>query len=178
MNKVQRIKQELAYKGHIVDVYDDYLILPNGENVIYDLVKFKGGAAVLAIDEEGKVILVKQYRNSLDRDVLELPSGCYDFPGEDGEVCARREFAEETGCIAGKMEFLVEIVSAIGAGNEKTKIYFTKDYVLGQQKLDPNEFVEIIKMDINEIVDMIFDGKLIDAKTIAGIMAYKVKFNV
>ncbi len=173
----KRLKQELAYTGKIIEVYDDYLEMPNGKQVVYDLVKFKGGASILPIDNEGKIILVKQYRNSLNRETIEIPAGCYDYEGEPAIDCARRELEEEIGFVANKLDFLVEIITAIGAGTEITKIFLAQDLIKTEQNLDPEEFVEIIHMELDEVVDMILNGQIIDGKTVAAIMTYKVKYN-
>lgn len=89
-NKYKRIKKELAYKAHIFDVYNDYLVLPNGREVVYDLIDHVDGACILPITDDGRVYLVKQYRNTLDRLTYEVPAGCME-PGESPEECAVRE---------------------------------------------------------------------------------------
>ena len=93
-----REKKELAYHAHIFDVYNDYLILPDGQKVIYDLIDHIPGCCVLPVDENGQLIFVRQYRNAVDDMTLEVPAGCMD-KGETPEQCIRRELKEETGAV-------------------------------------------------------------------------------
>ena len=92
--KFIREKKELAYHAHIFDVYNDYLRLPDGKHVVYDLVNHVDGCCVLPVDEDGNLILVSQYRNAVDDITLEVPAGCMD-EGEDPGQCAVRELEEE-----------------------------------------------------------------------------------
>lgn len=173
MDKVKRIGEKLVYKGHIIDLYEDYLLTPDNNKLSYDLVKCKGGASICPIDSEGNVYLVKQYRNSVDDEVYEIPAGCYDYKGEPGEICAARELEEEIGMKAGNLEYFTNIVTAIGVCDERSKLYFATDLIKGEQNLDPEEYIHIYKFTIEEAIDMIFDGTIIDAKTIVAILGYK-----
>ena len=111
-NKYKRIKKELAYKAHIFDVYNDYLVLPDGREVVYDLIDHVDGACILPITDDGRVYLVKQYRNTLDRLTYEVPAGCME-PGESPEECAVRETREETGLVPGKRIFITKTILAV-----------------------------------------------------------------
>lgn len=175
MNGYKKIKQQLVHKGNIIDVYQDVIQLPNGKEVTWDFVKHKGAAAVVAIDEDGKIIMVHQYRNSVDRMSLEIPAGGIN-DGENSKEAAIRELEEETGYVAGNIELLVDAVTAIGFSNETIAIYVATDLTKTQQHLDEDEFVEIRTYDVEELVTMILDGKIKDAKTIAGVFAYRAKF--
>lgn len=175
MKGYKKIRQELVYKGHIVDVYKDILELPNGKEVEWDFVKHKGASAVIAVDDDGKIIMVHQYRNSVDRMSLEIPAGGIN-EGEDPKTAAIRELEEETGYRAGKVEHLVDAVTAIGFSNEIIYIYLATELTKTQQNLDEDEFVEIKKYSVEEIVQMILDGALKDAKTITGVLTYRAKF--
>ena len=94
----KRIKRELVMKGTILDVYKDTMELPNGKTEEWDFVSHrKGAAAVVAVREDGKLLMVRQYRNALERMTLEIPAGARDSVTEDTKVCAARELEEETG---------------------------------------------------------------------------------
>ena len=108
-----REKKELAYHAHIFDVYNDYLILPDGQKVIYDLIDHIPGCCVLPVDENGQLIFVRQYRNAVDDMTLEVPAGCMD-KGETPEQCIRRELKEETGFTAEQLMFVTKTCLAIG----------------------------------------------------------------
>ena len=175
MKGYKKIRQELVYKGHIVDVYKDILELPNGKEVEWDFVKHKGASAVIAVDDDGKIIMVHQYRNSVDRMSLEIPAGGIN-EGEDPKTAAIRELEEEAGQKAGKIEHLVDAITAIGFCNEVVYIYLATELVETEQHLDEDEFVQIERYSVEELIDMIIEGKIKDAKTIAGVLTYKAKY--
>lgn len=171
----KKVRQELAYKGHIIDVYKDIVELPNGKQVEWDLVKHKGASAVVAVDQDGKIIMVRQYRNSLERMSLEIPAGGIN-EGEEPKMSALRELEEEAGQKAGKIEHLVDAITAIGFCNEVVYIYLATELVETEQHLDEDEFVQIERYSVEELIDMIIEGKIKDAKTIAGVLTYKAKY--
>lgn len=172
----KKIKEELVYEGKIISVYKDYLELSNGNKVVWDLVKHKGAAAVIPVRDDGKILLVRQYRNALEEMTLEIPAGGLE-QGEDPIECATRELEEETGFASKNVAHLVSTISAIGFCNERVHIYYATDLQVSKQNLDENEYVEIEAYSMDELVQMIDDGRIQDGKTIAGILAYKVKFN-
>lgn len=110
MADMQRIKRELKYAGAVVDVYADTMKFKNGNTEVWDTVLHKkGAAAVIPVLPDGRIILVRQYRNALDKEVLEIPAGCKDSPDEESIVCAARELEEETGyhsdCLENCLQF-------------------------------------------------------------------------
>ena len=152
--KFIREKKELAYHAHIFDVYNDYLRLPDGKHVVYDLVNHVDGCCVLPVDEDGNLILVSQYRNAVDDITLEVPAGCMD-EGEDPGQCAVRELEEETGYIAQELRFVTKTYLAIGTSNEQTYIYIATDLKKGIRQLDPEEFIRIRRLSLAEAMTMI-----------------------
>lgn len=175
MEGYKKIRQELAYKGHIIDVYKDILQLPNGNEVEWDFVKHKGASAVVAVDENGKILMVRQYRNAIDRMSLEIPAGGIN-EGEDPKKAAIRELEEETGYRAEKVENLVDVVTAIGFSNETVYTYLARGLKSSKQNLDEDEFIEIERYTVDELIEMIVQGKIKDAKTISGVLTYKAKY--
>lgn len=175
MKKFIRKSLDLAYDAKIIAVYKDTLETPDGRTVVYDYIKHKsgGGAGVLLVDEKEYTYLIKQYRNSLDDISLEIPAGGYMTVGEDGEVCAVREAEEETGYIPTNMYHVANAISSVGTFDEKTDIYIGTNLIKGTQKLDPNEFVEIIHISIDDALKLVYDGAIIDSKTILALFAYK-----
>lgn len=173
MAEYKKIRQELAYKGKIVDFYRDYIQLPNGKEVEWDLVKHNGAAAILPVDEDGNIIMVRQYRNTLDRETLEIPAGGINRGEQDPGAAALRELEEETGYTAEEARHLTSIITAIGFSNEIVHIYWTKVRKKTHQNLDEDEFINIQKYTLEELIQMIMTGKIIDAKTITAVFMYQ-----
>ncbi|MBO8462873.1 MAG: NUDIX hydrolase [Firmicutes bacterium] len=175
MKEYKKIKQDLVYKGNIIEVYKETVELPNEKQVHWDFVKHKGASAVIAIDEDDKIIMVRQYRNAIDRMSLEIPAGGIQI-GEDPKVTALRELEEETGYQAKEIEHLMDVLTAVGFTNETLYLYVTKGLIKTEQHLDEDEFVTIERYGLEELIAMIMNGTIQDAKTIAGIFAYREKY--
>lgn len=171
----KRIKKEPAYHAHIFDVYNDYLELPDGRRVVYDLIDHVCGACVLPIFPDGRILLVCQYRNTLDAETYEAPAGCIN-DGESGEQAAKRELLEETGYRVERFELLTKTYLAIGTSNEQTYVYLGFDLSFEKTNPDENEFIKTYIFTIDEAMNMINSGKIVDSKTIIAIFGYKAMF--
>lgn len=176
MEKYERIKRELIHKGVVVDFYRDRMKVPNGHEVDWDLISHKGAAAVVAVKDDGTLFMVRQYRNPLERITLELPAGGLNSREEPPEDCARRELEEEIGYRAEKMEHLMDIFTTVAFCDEKISIYVASNLVLSKQHLDEDEFLEVVSYPVEELMQMIYDGKIQDSKTICGLMTYYQKY--
>lgn len=176
MEQYKRIKRELVYHGAIVDFYKDTMRVPNGHEVDWDLISHKGAAAVVAVKEDGTLFMVRQYRNPLERMTLEIPAGGLNFRDEEPEVCARRELEEETGYKAGKMEHLIDIFTTVAFCDEKISIYLATDLKPDRQHLDDDEFLDVESYPVEVLIQMIYEGKIQDSKTICGLMTYYNKY--
>ncbi len=179
MEKIERIKRDLIHKGAILDIYEDTVKLPNGKVEKWDFVSHRMGAAcVLAVNPDGKIIMVRQYRNALDRFTLEVPAGKRDSLDEDTSICAARELEEETGYRAGKLEKMLSLKSTVAFCDEFIDVYLATDLLkIGEQHLDEAEDIDIEFYDLKDLMEMCFSGTLQDAKTVAAIMAYAAKCN-
>ena len=177
MKKIERVKRELIHKGTILDMYEDTVRLPNGKEEKWDFVSHRMGAAcVLAVRPDGKILMVRQYRNALDRFTLEVPAGKRDSLNEDTSICAARELEEETGYRAGKLEKLLALKSTVAFCNEFIDVYLATELEkIGEQHLDEAEDIDIEAYDLKELMDMCYSGTLQDAKTVAAIMAYAAR---
>lgn len=175
MVEFKRKKLELAFDAKIVALYKDYLETPDGKTVCYDYIKHKtcGGAGVLLVDSEENTYLVKQYRNSINAVDMEIPAGGYSYMGEPGSACAIREAEEETGFVPTEIFHVTNTVSAIGTFDEKTDIYIGTGLKRGNVKLDPDEFIDVVKLSVDEALRLVFDGTIVDSKTILALFAYK-----
>lgn len=171
MEKFKRIKIEKAYEAHVFDVYNDYLELPDGRNVVYDLIRHNAGACILPVMDDGTIVLVRQYRNSIDDITYEVPAGFIDL-NETPQEAALRELREETGYVAEKTVFVSKTVLAIGTSDEQTYVYIGMDMSEGVKNPDENEFVENVRLSMDDALDMISKGKIVDSKTIIALYAY------
>lgn len=174
---MKRINRELKYSGTILNVYADTLELEGGKKVVYDYIHHDGAAAVVPVREDGKILMVRQYRNALDRYTLEIPAGKFDTPDEKGIVCATRELEEETGYVSDHLETLVTLRTMLAFCNEKIEIFVATNLKKSHQNLDEDEFIDVFAYSINELKQKIFNGEIEDAKTVAALMAYDVKYN-
>ena len=124
MEEIKRINRELVYKGKIVDFYKDTMAIPNGNVVFWDHLEHQGAAAVIPVLADGRIILVRQLRNSVEKYTWEIPAGGLDGKDEPTIVAARRELAEETGFTTDEeLELLISIHTTVAYCNEKIDIY-------------------------------------------------------
>ncbi len=176
MEPVKRLKRELRAKGTVINLYKDTVEV-NGNIAEWDYIHHDGAAAVVAVDADGKFLMVRQYRNALDRFTLEIPAGKLDDPKEPTLECAKRELEEETGYRAGKMEYLLTVNTTVAFCNEKIDLYLATDLTKTEQHLDPDEEINVERWNIEDLKQMIYEGKMTDSKTIAGILTYDAKYN-
>ena len=174
MHNYQVTQSTTVYSGNIVDVVHDTITLPNGRNALREVVKHPGGAAVLPVDNDGNVILVRQYRHPLGCMVLEIPAGMLN-PGETPQECAARELEEEAGYRSANVRPLAQISPSPGYLSERIHIYLATDLSASRQNLDEEEFIEVAAYPLEEAVRMVFDGRIVDSKTVVAILAYSLK---
>lgn len=172
MEKFEILKKDLKYKGSLLDVYDYELKTPAGNITNWDIMQHSGGAAILPIDKDNNIILIRQYRGGADDLLYEIPAGKKDDPHEKFEECAKRELEEEIGYKANSIKYLMTFKPAPAYSCEVTEIFFASDLIKTRQSLDENEFVEIRKFKIKEALEMIGQGLICDGKTIAAISYY------
>ena len=157
MADMQRIKRELKYAGAVVDVYADTMKFKNGNTEVWDTVLHKkGAAAVIPVLPDGRIILVRQYRNALDKEVLEIPAGCKDSPDEESMVCAARELEEETGYHSDCLEKLFTISTTVAVFGETFDVFIATNLVHTKSNPDPNEFFNAYSI-VN--AEAIYDGQ-------------------
>lgn len=177
MNEVRRLKRELAYEGTILKVYRD-LVEVGGHQANWDYIHHNGAAAVLPLTAEGKLLMVRQYRNALDRATLEIPAGKVDSPDEPRRLCAFRELEEETGYRVespDKLEFLMRIDTTVAFCDEEIDIFLARELLPGQQHLDQDESIEVEEWELRDLLQMIYRGELRDGKTVSAILGYAAK---
>ena len=162
------ISSKIVYEGPVFKVRKHVVESVAGES-IRDVVEHVGGGIIVAVTDEGKILMEKQYRKALEQVLLELPAGKAD-PNEDPELTAVRELAEETGYKAGSVKHLVSYYPTCGYSNELLHIYICRDLVPGETHLDPTECIDVVEFDADELVDMIMRGEIRDSKTIIGVL--------
>lgn len=172
---VIRLGRELRYQGTILKIYED-TVIANGHTCKWDFIHHDGAAAVLPVTEDGKILMVRQYRNALDRFTLEIPAGKLDAPGEPTLECATRELEEETGFKAEEMEFLISVNTTVAFCDEHIDIYVARDLKPSHQHLDEDEDIQVESWELDALKELIFAGEITDAKTIAAITAYACKY--
>ncbi len=176
MKPFERLDRKLVAHGHILDYYEDTIAVPNGNIAHWDFIKHKGAAAVVPVLPDGRLLMVLQYRNALDRDTIEIPAGGLN-ENEDPYVCAMRELKEETGYSVDKMDYLISVCTTVAFCNEKIPIYVAFiEGKAGEQDLDEDEYVNTKAFTVDELCEKIYTGTINDSKTIAAVLAYKDKY--
>ena len=160
---------EKIFSGRLIDLYFDQIELPNGKSSTREWIKHPGAVCIIPILPNGNLCLIRQYRYGPRAEFIEIPAGKLDV-GEDPLVCAKRELEEEIGYIAGKLTFLTNIHPAIGFSNEKMWMYLAEDLILSKQNLDQDEFLELYPLPVKKAIDLIYEGKITDVKTVIGIL--------
>ena len=167
--KEEMVSQETVYEGVIVNVRRDKARLMDGRITNREVVEHPGGVAVFAMDDQGRVALVRQYRYPMGEETLELPAGKLE-PGEDPRDSGLRELAEETGLVPGTFEDMGCLYSSPGILAERIYLYFAKDLTQGPTHPDDGEFVETVWLPYQDLVDKARRGEIKDGKTLVGIL--------
>ena len=162
------ISSEIVYEGPVFRVRKHRVETVGGESV-RDVVEHTGGAIMVAVTDEGKILIERQYRKALESDLLELPAGKAD-PNEDPVVTAVRELKEETGYTAGDVKHLVTFYPTCGYSNELLHIYLCREITPGEKHWDADECIELTEMTPDEIIEKIGTGEIKDGKTMIGIL--------
>jgi len=159
---------EQIYKGYIISLEKIAIELPDGQVSNRDVVRHPGASMVIPVLDDGRIIMVRQYRKALEKESLEMPAGKLDA-GEEPLVCAKRELEEETGYTAERYEHIISIETAPGFSDERIHIFIAKGLKAGKMNLDSDEFIENEVYSIDELINMVLYGKISDAKSIIGI---------
>lgn len=162
------IEGETIYDGKILRLERDKVILENGNTAYREVVRHNGGACIVPVTKDNEILFVKQYRYPFSKVIIELPAGKLEL-NEQPEVCAKRELREETGAI-GEVEYLTEFYPTPGYSSEIIYIYASFNVEIGNLSLDEDEFIDVVKVDIDSALEMIKSGEIKDAKTIVGIL--------
>ena len=170
-----RIDSEPVYDGRVVRLSVDTVRFPDGSEGRLEMIRHVGASAVLPFlgglyDPDPDVLLVRQYRYASDGYLYEIPAGLPAGPEESWEECARRELEEETGMRAATLTPLTRIYTTPGFTDEVIRPFVATDLEPGELSRDPDEFMEVVRVAFSEVLEMVEDGRIVDAKSIATIL--------
>ena len=168
--EVKRVASTETYRGVIMRACKDEVLLPDGRHAFWDIVHHNGAVCVVPIDNDGNVILVRQYRYPMEKVTLEIPAGKLDTPDEDRLEAAKRELREETGAVAENIICLGDFYGSPAFVDEKITMYAASGLSFGETELDDGEFLTTVKMPLSDAVELVMDGKIEDVKTQAAIL--------
>jgi len=163
------MKSERIYEGKIINLRIDTVELPDKKYSKREIVEHPGAVGIIPITEDGYMILVKQYRKSVEKFLLEIPAGKIEINEEPKET-GIRELAEETGYKANKMEYVCEFYTSPGFSNEKIYLFLATDLEEGEVKPESDEYINVEKYKVEDLIDMVIRGEINDGKTIVAIL--------
>lgn len=164
------LSSQEVFHGALINVEHWQVRLPSGQNALREIVRHRGAAAVVPLDENGQVTLVRQHRIAVGRFTWEIPAGKLDHAGEDMLDCARRELEEETGLNAESYRLLTVLDTTPGFCNEQIGIYLATGLSQHQMHTDPDEFLQVRAFPLSEAIAMVMSGEIHDSKTIVGLL--------
>lgn len=173
----KQLNSDNVFKGKLLDVYRDEIELPNGRHSVREYIKHVGAAAVVPVDEDGNVIMIRQFRYPFARVLLEIPAGKLDSKNEPPLEAAVRELKEETGYTAENIVALGEFYPTCAYADEVIHLYLATGLKKGQQNPDDDEFVEEEKIPLEELVREVMSGKIKDGKTQTAILKAYIYLN-
>lgn len=171
----KKLDSSLIYDGKIIRLEKDTVLCPNGKKANREVVRHNGGAAILCVTKDNKVLLERQFRYPYDEIIYEIPAGKLE-KGEDPYKAALRELEEETGNKASELIHLTDIYPTCGYSSEIIYLYLAKDFVKTETNFDEDEVIESEFIPLDEVKAMIKDGRIKDAKTICALSVYLLKY--
>lgn len=163
------INTKLHFKGRIINLREDTVELENGAVASREIVEHPGGVCVIGAESDGKILMVRQFRAPFGRTLLEVPAGKLNY-GEDHFECGKREFLEETGYEAEEYLYFGELYPSVGFLTEALHIYYAKGLTKKEQHLDEDEFLNVERYSLDELLQMVENNEIKDAKTVVAIL--------
>ena len=175
MSDINKFKEtekssELIFDGKVLHLYRDDIYLPDGREAFREYCRHTGAVCIVPVTDEGEIICVRQYRYAIGQTTLEIPAGKLDSKEEDPLCAAIRELREETGAEAGRISYMGKYFSSPAILDECIYMYLAEELKFGETDFDDDEFIEIVKIPVDELVKMIMAGEVIDGKTQAAVM--------
>ncbi|MFC1860489.1 NUDIX hydrolase [Chloroflexota bacterium] len=167
----ETLSSQLSYDGRAVRLRVDTVRMPSGRETTREIVEHQECVAIVAIDTDGNVLLVDQFRKPVEKELLEIPAGGID-PGEDPVAAVRREMQEETGYLPRKVERLGGFYSAPGFCTEYLHLFLATDLTPSRLHAEDTESIKLVRVPVSQIPALITSGRICDAKSIAGLLTY------
>ena len=174
---VQVRHKEIIRRGRVFNVTLENVRLPNGACIDMEIIRHPGAAAIAALTGNQDILMLKQYRHAIGSYWWEIPAGTFD-PAEAPLSCAKRELAEETGYTAGSWEALGAVTPVPGYSDERIHLFLARDLTLADQHLDFDEIIEVHPLPLEQVIAMIVDGRIEDAKSIAAVFKVMHKLDL
>jgi len=172
----ETIESQSIYSGKILALRRDTVKIRDGKVAIREIVEHGGAVGIVAFTDERKIILVRQFRKATGRELIEIPAGTLER-GEDPIKCASRELEEETGYVASEIRHIISFYLAPGYSTEIMHIFHASGLQKTRQKLEEDEAVELIDVELDEAISMVRRNEIEDAKTITSLLAIKFLFS-
>jgi len=163
------LSSKQMFSGNLLKLRVDEVLLPNGRKSTREIVEHPGAVAVVAITENDEVLMVRQYRKAIERELLEIPAGKLE-EGESREVCVERELMEETGYFPNELTYLTSFYTSPGFSNEILHLFIAKNLIKKSRDADFDEYLQAEKVPFEEAINKIRTGEIIDSKTITGLL--------
>lgn len=175
MNEFQKLEEETLssreiFDGKVLHVFEDEIILPNGHKATREVIRHVGAVGMVPMTADGKIIIERQFRYPLGRVITEIPAGKLDSKAEDRLDAAKRELREETGYTAEEWIELGDYYPAAAYCDECVSLYLAKGLTKGTQELDEDEFLNLVEVPLEELVEEVLKGMITDGKTQAAIL--------
>ncbi len=169
MSAERTLNSRLVYEGRLIRLRVDEVALPNGRRTTREVAEARGAVGIVALDEQGRVVLVRQYRRPAERELWEIPAGTLE-PNEDPAECARRELAEETGFTAREFVPLAAFYTSPGFCDEWMHLFLARGLSEGAQSPADDETIRVARVPLAEALRMVETGDICDAKTMVGLL--------
>lgn len=172
ITKETTVSSDLIYTGKTIQLRVDTVEVPNKGYQKREIIEHKGAVAIVAITDDDKIVLVKQYRKAVEKELFELPAGKIEM-GETPLDCAIRELKEETGYSVDSMKLIHKYYTTPGFSNQMVFIYLAKNLIPGESHLEEDEFLEVYEIDRQKAYDMVMSNEICDSKTVIGLLLTK-----
>lgn len=170
----KQLNSNYLFKGRIINLRQDTALLPNGNTATREVVEHPGGVCIAALTDNDELLFVRQWRYPYGEETLEIPAGKRDRQDEDPLECGKRELQEETGAVAQNYIDLQPLYPTPGYINEVIYCYLATGLSFGEQNPDEDEFLDVLRIPLQQAVEMVLSGEIKDAKTQIAVLKVKI----